>query len=127
MGKKGTLTMRLRTNKGFGGAQISLADRLFDPTDDQGEQLSNFKLAIGPGGHIAKKAKIIKNSWHEITFEWDVNKGVCMVKIDEYQPIPLYMANPTLNGISYLRLRSTARTVDQAGFYVEAVKVAVQS
>lgn len=35
-GQKGILSLRFLINTGFRGAQISLADRLFDPTDGQG-------------------------------------------------------------------------------------------
>lgn len=125
-GQKGTLTLRLRINTGFDGAQISLVDRLFNPTDDQGEQLSNFKLFVKTDGRINEKMNLTPELWHILTLEWDVKKEICTVKIDGNEAVRLSMTNLTMNGISYLRLRSTAPTVDKTGFYVEKIKVEVE-
>lgn len=124
-GRQGTLTLRMRINKGFGGAQISLADRLFDPTDDQGEQLSMFQLLVDSDGGIGEQAALTPDRWYTVRFDWNLEEEDCAVKIDENPAVQLPLKNPTANSISYLRVRSTARLVDRKGLFVETVEAEI--
>jgi sialidase-1 len=54
---------------------------------------------------------------------WDINNKSCSVSSDGKAALTLKQNNETLNGLSYLRLRSKPPTVDPAGFFVESVVV----
>jgi hypothetical protein len=119
-GTRGRLTLRLRVEKNSAGGQISLTDRMFDPSDDMGEKLSAFALKLDGS------APLTPGRWHELEFAWDTAKGNCAVRVDGKQSQTLPAAHPAPDGVSYLRLRSTAPSVNLAGFLVESVKVEVE-
>lgn len=117
-GRSGKLTLRLRVEKDFGGAQISLTDRMFEPCDDTGEKLAQFALELGRDGAVKP------GSWHEIQLAWQV--GRCRVSLDGKPLTTLDARSAAPDGLSYLRLRSTAAAVDPVGFLVESVQVEVE-
>jgi hypothetical protein len=123
-GSSGTLTVRLRIEKSFGGAQISLADRFFDPCDDQGEEKATFALTIDRDGRIAGDVALETGKWHTLGLEWNVDRR-CAVTLDGKRVAELAARGPLTSGVSYLRLRSLAADVDQAGFYVDLATVKV--
>lgn len=110
----GQLILRLKALEGFAGGQVSLGDRMFDPCDNTGEELACHTLAlpIKPGG------------WHELSLEWTEEYCVATLDGELLQTFEARFAYP--NGLSYLRLRSTAQSVDQGGFVVESVKMEVK-
>ncbi|MBI5395227.1 MAG: exo-alpha-sialidase [Verrucomicrobia bacterium] len=114
--RRGTLTLRLRAKKDFGGALISLTDRMFEPCDDNGEKLAVFTLSIGRDGAMLKPGQ-----WHSLGLVWDDKR--CAVTVDGNPAGDLAARAPADDGLSYLRLRSTAPAVDAAGFLVESVNV----
>jgi len=114
--RRGKLTLRLCAQKDFGGAQISLTDRMFEPCDDNGEKLAVFTLPIGRDGAMLKAGQ-----WHSLGLAWDDKR--CAVTLDGNPAGNLVSRTPASDGLSYLRLRSTAPTVDTAGFLVESVNV----
>lgn len=116
-GQRGTLTLRLRTGEHFGGAQISLTDRMFDPCDDNGETHATFAF------HLEGDTPFPRGEWHTVRLQWDVTKATCTLEIDgkESATLPALASSP--DGLSYLRLRSTAKTLDAEGFMVESVSV----
>ena len=118
-GKHGALTLRLRTGKTFGGAQISLTDRMFDPCDDNGESRATFALRLDGDTPVSR------GEWHTVQFQWDVTSATCVIEIDGKKATTLTANESSPDGVSYLRLRSTARTTDAEGFMVESVSVNV--
>lgn len=118
----GSLTLRLRIEKGFGGARITLADRFYDPCDDQGEQKSPFSLAIEPDGRFGLSSRLEPGKWHTLELTWS-EFGACTVELDGKLAAVKGNPGPLPLGASYLRLRSSAANVDQAGFYVDSVHV----
>lgn len=117
-GTRGKLTLRLRLEKDFGGAQISLTDRMFEPCDDTGEKLARFALELRRDGALKP------GQWHEVQFSW--NDDRCDVTSDGKSLAKLTPSFAAPDGLSYLRLRSTAPTVDPAGFLVESVRVKIE-
>ena len=120
---RGTLTVRLRANAGFGGAAVSLTDRSFKPTDDNSERLAVFTTRIMPDGQLGDGPRLAVDAWHTLTFAWDLAAGRCAVSIDGKQALALRQRNATGNGLCYLHLRSKATDVDTAGFLVDSVAV----
>jgi hypothetical protein len=111
-GSRGRMTLRLRAQPGFAGATVALTDRYFDPSDDNGEKLAVFawKLDVEPG------------QWHTVELAWDLANQRCAVQIDGKAAGTLEAKRAAPNGLSYLRLRSTAPAVDTAGVLIESVK-----
>jgi len=124
-GMKGRLTVRLMLNAGFRGASVSLQDRSFKPTDDNGERLAVFSTTIESDGRIGDGPKASLNEWHTLAFAWDLGTRSCAVSVDGAKLLTLNQLNATGGGVSYLHLRSKATEVDTAGFYVESVSVDV--
>ncbi|MGY8640084.1 MAG: sialidase family protein [Verrucomicrobiales bacterium] len=121
-GWKGTLTTRLLIREGFQGGVICLNDRFFDPVNDWGEDLAIFRTDLTKDGKIGD-VQLKPGEWSEVSFDWDLAAGTCRVTVDDTMACQLPVLNPTLNGLSYLRLRSAAIEKDTAGFLVEKVKV----
>lgn len=116
-GVRGKLTLRLRVEKGSAGGQIGLTDRMFEPCDDTGEKLAAFALDLG---------SITPEQWHDVELAWDVAASRCAVTVDGKPAAPLTLRQPAPDGLSYLRLRSSAKNVDTAGFLVESVKAEIE-
>jgi hypothetical protein len=114
-GQSGKLTLRLRMADGFAGGQISVTDRFFDPCDDAGEKQAAFTFAIGKN--------LQPGQWHTLELAW--NDKQCAVTLDGKPTATLSPRAPAPDGLSYLRLRSTAPSVDMAGFLVESVAATV--
>jgi hypothetical protein len=117
--KAGTLTVRLRVEPGFGGAQISLTDRFFNPCDDAGEELATFAVRIDPAGIVTKDAGLSSGNWHTLEFDWDGDE--CRVLIDDEHVDTLRTEDAPPGGLSYVRFRSLAEVADEVGFYVASV------
>ena len=117
-GWKGKMTIRLRINQGTAGGMISLNDRMFDPVNDHGEQFAVFRLHLDQLG-------IKPGKWAEVTLDWDLDRDLCRASVNGIEVAQLTTLHPTLNGLSYLRFRSTAENKDAAGFMVEKVSVEI--
>ena len=122
-GLSGKLTLRIFIKKGFKGGGISLTDRFFNPSDNHGERLAMFYLPISDKGQLGHGPNISSGKWHTIDFIWDLRSKACVVNADGEYALILSQRNETLNGLSYLRLRSMASEIDTAGYYVESVVV----
>ena len=118
-GARGKLTLRLQVQKDFAGAQIGLTDRMFDPSDDNGEKLCAFAWKL------ERDSPLKPGEWHTAELTWDLAQKNCQVRVDGQQADTLSLREPAPNGLSYLRLRSTAPAIDSAGIYVESVQVEV--
>lgn len=124
-GKQGQLTLKLRLNQGFQGGSIALADRFIQPTDDAGAKKVLFKTSISPDGELTGGEQLETERWYTVELAWDLETEQCRVLIDGEPAAELQQSGAPCAGISYLLLRSTADTVDPAGFLVERVSVEV--
>ena len=124
-GRQGVLDVRIRLNPGFGGARISLADCFMFPTDTVGdEEHALAAIDISPAGDVAENAAVKPGDWHTLSFRWDLDKSTdCRVLLDGQPFATIPVKNAKTNGISYLRLRSTATETDAHGFFVERVSM----
>jgi hypothetical protein len=127
-GRNGKLSLRIMLNEGFKGGNIALTDRFFNPSDCHGERLAMFSLPLSESGQLGNNGPEISfGQWHTLDFIWDIEKKICKVLNDGKPLLKLIMNNETLNGLSYLRLRSTAPGVDQAGYFIESVVVDIDN
>ncbi len=124
-GWKGTLTARVMIRKGSQGGVLCLNDRFFDPANDWGEEFAVFRLPLETDGKIGS-VKTELDTWQDLKLEWDLNEPTCRVLVNGQTAGDLKPIHPTLNGLSYLRFRSTAKTIDNAGFLVDRVKVSIE-
>ncbi len=126
MGYRGELSIRIMPRRGFQRASIALADRFFDPADPQGSRQAVFLLHFAAGPTPKRDdLRLEPGQWHTLTLNWDLETKGCDVKVDDRHVKTLNVNQPTVNGISYLRLRSTAERPDPAGFLVESIAVTV--
>ncbi|QDT93648.1 sialidase family protein [Gimesia algae] len=117
-GWKGSLEARIKVPAGSQGSIISLNDRMFDPTNDFGEELAVFRVSLSD-------LDLAPGEWNVLRFDWDLSAQHCLLKIDGKKPIELPLWHPTLNGLSYIRFRATAKETDPLGLLVEKVKVTI--
>lgn len=123
-GWKGTLTARVMPREGFQGAVVALNDRFFDPANDLGEQFAVFRAAIGKDLSVGD-LQLETGSWSELRFDWDLDAATCLLSVNGQLASRLSLKHPTLNGLSYVRFRSTADQTDAGGLLVENVKVSI--
>lgn len=120
---RGTLRLRLRVEPDFGGAQISLTDRFFDPCDDFGEREAACAVVVTPQRRLAGTDQQLQpGQWHTLRLEWD-ESAEFRVQIDDAPPVAQRRRRACRNGLCYLRLRSLAEKVDTSGFYVTDVSM----
>ncbi len=119
---KGQLTLQLRLEDGSQGGSLALTDRFFDPTDDQGERLAAFHLPFSSDGK-ADTLPLPPGRFHQLTLRWDLSRQTCTLQVNGTEARTLPLRHPTLNGLSYLRLRSTASQPDRAGFLIARVNM----
>ena len=82
-----------------------------------------FVLPLGADGLVPER-------WYDITIEWkgmaDVRNDGALIYIDGVlQKERLPLRNTSVNGLNYVRFRSTAKSEDQAGFLVDHVNALV--
>ena len=123
-GWKGSVTARVMIREGYHGAVIGLNDRMFDPANDYGEEFAVFLLGVKPDGSFGS-ARLTPGRWHDIRLEWNLSRSTCLVFADDELAGELPLRNETLNGISYIRFRSSARQIDTAGFLVDSVTASI--
>jgi sialidase-1 len=123
-GWQGTLTARLRLQRGHQGAMICLNDRFFDPSNALGQEFAVFRAAIDAQGRLGS-ATLAVDTWHTVDLAWDLAAGQCTLRVNGQPAGSLALAHPTLNGVSYVRFVSTATALDPAGFLVESVRVEI--
>ena len=111
--------------EGFAGASIALADRFIQPTDDVGEKKVLFKLPILPDGQLPGGRRLETGRWYCVELSWDLEAARCRVLVEGEPATELAQSSDACAGVSYLRLRSTAETVNPAGLLVEHVEVKV--
>lgn len=117
-GWKGSLEARVKVRSGSQGSMIAFNDRMYDPTNQFGEKLAVFRVSLSD-------LDLSPDEWHGLRFDWDLSTKRCLLKIDNRKPIELPMRHPTLNGLSYVRFRSTAKETDPLGLLVEKLNVTI--
>lgn len=126
MGQRGKLTMRLKLQESFDGAVISLLDRFFNPTDETGDVEAIFAWPIQSDGHVSIAHTLSIGEWHTLVFEWDLAMRSCVVHVDGTPTLYLKPNYREPLGINYMRIRSTAAGIDEAGLLLESVGVDVE-
>jgi len=126
-GAKGHLTVRLRLQRGFEGAHLSLTDHFSLPAQCQD---GLFGLAIAPTGQLGAvtatgpvtpiAASLAGRRWHTLGFAWDCRKGTCRLAVDDRPTVELSQLIKGV-GVCYLRLWSAAERTDRAGMVIESV------
>ena len=127
-GRSGRLTLRILVRKGFGGGLITLTDRFIYPSDADLSKVV-FTLPVGADGSLGDGAKLEFDRWHTLEMAWRVEldppqggwPGRCIVSMDGREVATRPQLNRARSGLSYLRLHSTAPTIDKAGFLIERV------
>jgi hypothetical protein len=125
-GWNGSLTARVMHRAGSEGAIISLNDRMFDPTNDEGERLAAFAVSIAADGRCGTQT-LEADRWYNLTLSWDLGSGDCRLQIDGQDAGSLPLRHPTLNGLSYVRFRSAADQFDPAGLLIDSVVVEIDA
>ncbi len=125
LGLKGEVTLRVMVKDGFGGANITLMDRFFDPTDPTGEIEAPFNLAIQPDGHISIAHALTPNTWHTLRLRWSLPERTCVVSVDGVEKVWLPQAYREPMGVNYIRIRATAGNIDDQGLLLESVEASV--
>ncbi len=124
-GRKGTATVSFQVNQGFQGATVSLTDRFYDPTDDRGDTNAPCSVSITASCRLNGAASVSPGQFHLLAITWNTDDRTASLKLDGADAGRVTLRASTPNGLCYLRLRSTARDTDTAGFYVESVKAEV--
>lgn len=120
-GRAGTLSVRFMIPDGSAGGSVALVDRFFDPTDDAGEAEAMVRLPLSVGSKLGDVV-IAPRKWMTLSLSWDADAATCRVSIDDRHAADVPFSHPTVNGFSYLRLRSTAGALDEAGWMVDRVE-----
>ena len=118
-GANGSLTLRLMLPEGGQGTIISLVDRWINPTDDTIEQYAMFSVEIA--GELTAG-----NAWRDVRLEWNgldrKDEDACALFIDEVPHTPLRLLRPSVNGICYVHLISSAKTEDDSGLLLQSAR-----
>lgn len=117
-GWRGELTARIRLPAGSQGAIFSLNDRFFDPSNTLGEDAAVFQARV-------TSENTQPDTWHTLSLNWDLSSGRCEYRLDDQLIASLPLHSRTLNGVSYLRIRSAASTPDLHGIIIRHVKVQI--
>ena len=123
-GLEGRLRIKLMLNPGFRGALVGLTDHFSAPFDGEDSMHNLFNLEIASSGELSAGAALEFGRWHELLLDWSHAKRQCRVMLDGDEVGVLPLLRET-TGVCYLRLRSTADEIDNAGFVVESVEVDV--
>ena len=62
------------------------------------------------------------DTWHTLSLRWDLSRGECEQRLDGQLIATHELRNSTLNGLSYLRIRSAAAKLDPNGVIIRHVK-----
>jgi hypothetical protein len=117
-GWRGELTARVRLPAGSQGAIFSLNDRFFDPSNTIGEDAAVFQARV-----TSENTK--PDTWHTLSLRWNLSRGQCEHFLDDKLVSKLPLHSRTLNGVSYVRIRSAASTPDPHGVIIHHVKAQI--
>lgn len=126
-GRSGSMKMRLRFAQGQQGARINLADRFFEPADGKVDAKAVFGFSISPDGQLeGSDYRFPADRWVNVELRWNDENGSCEIFADGTPVATIPRRNNSVHGVSYLHLRSLAKTVDPAGFLLGNVRVSIQ-
>jgi hypothetical protein len=117
-GWRGELTARIRLPAGSQGAVFSLNDRFFDPSNTLGEDAAVFQARV-----TAENTQL--DTWHTLSLRWDLSSSECEYRLDDKLIATLSLHSRTLNGVSYVRIRSAAKKLDPHGIIIRHVKAQI--
>ena len=124
-GRRGELRLRIYIAPEFGGGVVGLTDHFSVPFDEQDVFYNLFNFEIGAKGVLAHGSHLPTGRWNDLHFQWDCDRRECRV-IHNGQTLALApLMREQTPGPSYLRLRSTSHTPDNAGMFVESASVNV--
>lgn len=126
-GPEGSVTFRILLKTGFKGGMISLTNGFWNPADPRGDEMAMYSLNIPDNGRIDGTTTLAKEKWINITLKWTRNNTACEIYIDKVlqnQTLPI-KNKPSVDGINYVRFRSTAESEDMAGFLLEYIEADV--
>ncbi len=123
--RKGEFTASLKIPSGSSGVSMLLNDRWFNPSDTVAGYECIYRLNLD-----RKQLGIKDDKWHEITVEWDLDKGAkhsAVVKVDgKKRNIKVPQLNPSLHGISYVHFIAVpvpgVPSSDNPGIVIESVE-----
>jgi hypothetical protein len=124
-GATGCLRLQILIKSGFQGALIALTDHFSTPFDLEDHFYSMHNLWINADGRYLNGESLTPNQWHTLELVWNAKQQSCQVVLDGELSgsLPVVRSSPNT---CYLRLRSTAKNPDDAGFLVDSVEVEVQ-
>ena len=111
---------------GAEGLSLSLVDRFFDPNDEQAIREASVTANIDAAGRLGEGPRLEAERWYTLEFRWSVDPPACRVFVDGKLAAHTTPGDREVGTASYLRLRSTAAGIDEAGFLVESVQVAAE-
>jgi hypothetical protein len=65
------------------------------------------------------------DTWHTLSLRWDLTRGECEQRLDDQLIATHKLRHRTLNGLSYLRIRSAAAKPDPHGVIIRQVKAQI--
>jgi hypothetical protein len=123
-GQRGELRARIMLRPGFQGGSIALTDVFYAPSDNAGDETAMYRLEIPADRRLDARTVLAPGRWYTFSLRWngtsDGERHTARVSIDG-TPLEneLPLRNVARNGVSYVRLRSTAQMEDLAGYLVE--------
>ncbi|MFC2075559.1 sialidase family protein [candidate division KSB1 bacterium] len=126
-GPEGSVSTRILLRSGFKGGMISLTNGFWNPADPRGDEMAMYSLNIPANGQINSTTTLAKEKWITLTLGWDKSNMACKVYVDnvlQKQTLPI-KNKPGIDGINYVRFRSTAESEDLGGFLVESIEADV--
>ncbi len=126
-GRTGFLETRVLLREGFKGGLISLINCFYNPSDNRGEDAAMYVFPLPADGKINVATTLETGRWYTLRLEWtgtqDAEIHSCRVFVNgEQQAESLRLLNPAVDGICYVRFRSTSPETDLAGFLVESIR-----
>ena len=121
--EQGRLDVRLLPQREFAGIDICLNDRFFNPSDQRGETEAVFRLTVPADGQLPADVALKADTWSTLSFRWDLASRTCQVAVNGRHGFVLPQQTAAFGGVSYLRLRSRAEAIDEAGCLIESVHV----
>ena len=122
-GHSGQVRLRVRLPQGSAGAQIVLADRWFNPTDPVVASFAPFVLRLDATGAINGRPGVRHDCWHWLTLRWDLERTpAATFQVDDEERVVLPQLKPSMNGICYAHLQSTATCADHHGLLLEVIE-----
>lgn len=122
-GERGCLKIRLLISSQCMGAQIAFADRHITPNDPKVEDLATFVFPLCSATDDETIPMIERDHWTTLQCDWDILQRKCTVSIEGKTIAELKMVNTKSRFVNYLRLKSTAPDVDNAGILIDNIQV----